>query len=853
MQPLIGNGGFAPGMYAYGIFRNAIEWAFEAVNLPIVKVSPWPYFYNAAYLCRHDFENSSGLISSIESSAQHESSVGAKGDYYFCTGTLREEMGSEASSAVAGMRRAVSLYGATIGSHNGGLKNPSNPNLSMSDYEYWHWGPDEALDFQPAGYASGKDYACASISSSLADIDNWLTGLDTNKRNWVAPYFNATREDSYEILEELGIVTAGDQKLSPFPHWTVSTRTQGKRFSFVSLPVSDWYIGLKVAQAMESDHTSATIHALVDYYYGLGALINLYMHNPSTSQNPADYIQYCAAKPAILPANATSLYEWWTKRSTVQVVPSYTTVDDRLYVTAAITGATDPDTAIECFIPNWALASSDLQVTLDGAIADVSKYRTYNQGIKVNVGATVSVVGISYPISGGEPVIVPSSLSLSPTSVQGGGSSTGTLTLSGQAPTGGAVVSLVNSNPAAATVPASVTVPAGVTTATFTVASSVVDVVTEVSITASYNGTSRSATLVVLPTGGSSQSFSSSISASSDDAEEFTVSNGWMYLAGNDLELIYDTQDQIVGMRFNGIPVPSGATILEALVQFTVKQASTGTCSLVIRGQAVDNAPTFTTTYRNISDRPLTSAAVSWIPASWPTVGVAGQDQQTPDLSSVLQEIVSRPGWQSGNSLALIVTGSGTRTAVSYDLSPSQAPQLLVRYSTSSTPTNQVPVANDQAVTTAQDTSKAITLTGSDADGDALTYSVVTGPAHGALSGTAPNLTYTPTSGYSGSDSFTFKVNDGKVDSNVATVTITVGSVVTYALTPYVMEGKSYGSVSPSARVYVASGSSFTFTFTPIVGHSISGVWVDGTSVGTPTSYTFTNINRKHYLDIRFQ
>ena len=87
---------------------------------------------------------------------------------------------------------------------------------------------------------------------------------------------------------------------------------------------------------------------------------------------------------------------------------------------------------------------------------------------------------------------------------------------------------------------------------------------------------------------------------------------------------------------------------------------------------------------------------------------------------------------------------------------------------------NTAPVANAQSVTTNEDTAKAITLTGSDADGDPLTYSVVTQPAHGTLSGTAPNLTYTPAANYNGADSFTFKVNDGTVDSAAATVSITV-------------------------------------------------------------------------------
>jgi large repetitive protein len=92
---------------------------------------------------------------------------------------------------------------------------------------------------------------------------------------------------------------------------------------------------------------------------------------------------------------------------------------------------------------------------------------------------------------------------------------------------------------------------------------------------------------------------------------------------------------------------------------------------------------------------------------------------------------------------------------------------------------NHAPTANASSTTTNEDTAVAITLTGSDTDVPAqtLTYSVVTGPAHGTLTGTAPNLTYTPIANYVGGDSFTFKANDGVLDSTPATVTITVASV----------------------------------------------------------------------------
>src|SRR5439155_21652601 len=67
-----------------------------------------------------------------------------------------------------------------------------------------------------------------------------------------------------------------------------------------------------------------------------------------------------------------------------------------------------------------------------------------------------------------------------------------------------------------------------------------------------------------------------------------------------------------------------------------------------------------------------------------------------------------------------------------------------------------------------------VTLTASDPDGNPLTFATTSTPAHGSLSGTAPNLTYTPNAGFFGTDSFTFKANDGLLDSNVATVSITV-------------------------------------------------------------------------------
>ncbi len=90
---------------------------------------------------------------------------------------------------------------------------------------------------------------------------------------------------------------------------------------------------------------------------------------------------------------------------------------------------------------------------------------------------------------------------------------------------------------------------------------------------------------------------------------------------------------------------------------------------------------------------------------------------------------------------------------------------------------NQPPIADDQSVSTLEDTSVAITLSGSDPDDDPLTYTVVTEPVNGILSGGAPNLSYTPDQDFNGSDIFTFIVNDGRVDSDPGTVSITIEPV----------------------------------------------------------------------------
>lgn len=147
------------------------------------------------------------------------------------------------------------------------------------------------------------------------------------------------------------------------------------------------------------------------------------------------------------------------------------------------------------------------------------------------------------------------------------------------------------------------------------------------------------------------------------------------------------------------------------------------------------------------------------------------------------------PAGQTSNSgyrkLTIHMTGVGTTTLtvlftpVATD-SETVEPAQIVPLTQESWPlfSNTAPEASNQTVSVAKDAAKAITLGAVDPDGDELTYTIVTAPSHGELSGTPPLLTYTPSASYAGSDFFTFKVNDAQDDSNIATVSISQNRTV---------------------------------------------------------------------------
>jgi hypothetical protein len=168
------------------------------------------------------------------------------------------------------------------------------------------------------------------------------------------------------------------------------------------------------------------------------------------------------------------------------------------------------------------------------------------------------------------------------------------------------------------------------------------------------------------------------VAAGADDAEQAT--SGKVSVSSSDLDIITDggTPLSVVGVRFTNLPIPRGAPILSAWIQFQADEVGTAPAAITIQGEASDAAAPFSTARGGIGARPRTTASIAWSPASWPKTKESGAAQRTPDLSPLVQEIVSRAGWASANPLVFFFSGSGTRVAESFEGTAAGAPLLHV-------------------------------------------------------------------------------------------------------------------------------------------------------------------------------
>lgn len=336
------------------------------------------------------------------------------------------------------------------------------------------------------------------------------------------------------------------------------------------------------------------------------------------------------------------------------------------------------------------------------------------------------------------------------------------------------------------------------------------------------------------------------IASAADDVEQ--RSSGGVALDSSDLELVVDIGSaQTVGLRFVDVGIPIGATVTSAWVQFTADEVSLGASNLFIGGEASDDATPFVALRDNVTDRNRTTALVNWSPLEWLVRGEAAGRQQTPDLSAVIQEIVDRPDWVDGNSIVLMVTGSGTRTADAFDGNPATAPLLHVEFANIGTPTNQPPVAVTDSIVTLQDTPVTVNVGANDSDPDGnldpasfnTSCADCSTPANGSLANLGSgSFTYTPNPGYSGGDTFAYEVCDSLSLCAVAAVTVTI-EPVTISGAFEVRIASSDDDVEQRASGRVSFGSSDLEL--AVDGLSAQNVGLRFVGVGIPVGATVTS------------
>ena len=148
--------------------------------------------------------------------------------------------------------------------------------------------------------------------------------------------------------------------------------------------------------------------------------------------------------------------------------------------------------------------------------------------------------------------------------------------------------------------------------------------------------------------------FSSQVTDGSDDGQE-TV--GVVNLTGPSLNA--NQTGHLSGMRFTNVTIPPGSTITAAALTLNLVSGSYDDPDVTIVGEAADHAAAFSTADDDFSDRPKTTASVTWVAVS---LGLGAH--ATPDLSAVVQAIVNRAGWASGNALALFIQGNNSSSAL---------------------------------------------------------------------------------------------------------------------------------------------------------------------------------------------
>jgi hypothetical protein len=353
-SPLAGYGGFSVDSFTYAFFRKAIEWAFEANNVPLIRLAPWPYPSKAAFIIRLDGD---GGPSDIMSYVAIDEARDVHGEYYIVTNTVSDPS----------LLTNAASHGAIIGSHS-----------------TYHTGPD----------SEGYSAAFNNIEGSLDDLESWL---GNRPRIWVSPYYDAITEQAFQVIEATGLVSAGEQGVGPHPHFAMSMETEGKHYNFIELPTLEYFsdVMLDNQPILECDvpfytncnDPNGTMAKAIDFSYSMEGLIDIYAHFRSTSTiRRAFYIEYSKTKPDVWFTGSEDIYNWMLRRNHTSIAPTYESGSpDRINV--AVSGPTDPGPfALDVTVP-WSYET--VVVKVNGVVT--SNYENTGGKLRVSVGSPSQV------------------------------------------------------------------------------------------------------------------------------------------------------------------------------------------------------------------------------------------------------------------------------------------------------------------------------------------------------------------------------------------------------------------------------------------------------------------------------
>ncbi len=283
------------------------------------------------------------------------------------------------------------------------------------------------------------------------------------------------------------------------------------------------------------------------------------------------------------------------------------------------------------------------------------------------------------------------------------------------------------------------------------------------------NSPTATASLTVNPTGGGGSTLTFNATADAQVRSSSTTTN-------------FGTQTTI---RIGG---EGTSTIYRSYLKFNVSGLTGTVTGVKLRLFATDASTNIV--------HVLPVADTSWIESgtggiTWankPATGTPDAGAATVPTLNAYNDITLSPSSVSGNGLVSFgLTIDGSNSAIFSSKEGANAPQLVVTQSGGGPPPNTAPTANATSATTTAGQAVSVSLSGSDPETCELTFSIVTGPAHGSLGSIggaacasgSPNtdsasVTYTPTAAYSGPDSFTYRVNDGTTNSPTATASLTV-------------------------------------------------------------------------------